>query len=114
MAEIKEERLLPVGSVVYLKEGTLKVVILARGQLFKEKSDKPTFYDYLGSLYPQGFDQSNSYYFNKEQIAEVIFSGYYDDEEGRYLNVLGKWKIEHKSEYNILSNDEMITGKINE
>ncbi|MDR0299882.1 MAG: DUF4176 domain-containing protein [Streptococcaceae bacterium] len=101
MAEIKEEQLLPVGSVVYLKEGTLKVVILARGQLMAEKLGKQIYYDYLGGIYPQGFSMDNSYNFNNEQIERIVFKGYEDEEEERYRTVVKEWKMKHKEEYNI-------------
>ncbi|GBG97083.1 DUF4176 domain-containing protein [Lactococcus termiticola] len=107
MTENNLEQLLSVGSVVYLKEGTLKVVVIARGQLvkLKENENKPTYFDYLGSLYPQGYDVDNRYYFNQEQIEKVVFPGYSDDEEQRYQVVLEEWKKANQDKY-ILMDEE--------
>ncbi|MDR0300158.1 MAG: DUF4176 domain-containing protein [Streptococcaceae bacterium] len=107
MAEIKEEQLLPVGSVVYLKEGTLKILVTARGQLvkLKENGDKPTYFDYLGSLYPQGYDVDNRYYFNQEQIEKVIFVGYSDDEAQRYQVVLNEWREKNQDKYLLIDEE---------
>ena len=97
-----EKLLLPVGSIVYLKGGTLKVIVIARGQLVQLKKDeKPTFFNYLGCLYPQGFDVENTYYFNQEDIEEVLFTGYQDEEERRYIKVLEEWKDTHSDDYEV-------------
>ena len=108
MTNQKNEELLPVGSVVYLKEGVLKLIITARGQLVQldESDEKPTYFDYLGNLYPQGYDVDNRYYFNQEQIEKVVFSGYSDEEEERYQTVLKEWKEKNSNEY-VLGKDSL-------
>lgn len=99
--EINESnQLLPVGSVVYLKDGTIRLVILAVGQLVSsEDNDLPVFYDYLAGLYPQGFDENHMYYFNSEDIDEVSFSGLNDSESKRYQNVISKWEKDNQGKY---------------
>ncbi|MDR0299876.1 MAG: DUF4176 domain-containing protein [Streptococcaceae bacterium] len=94
-------QLLPLGSIVYLKEGTEKVIIAARGQLVqaKELDDKPTYYDYMGNLYPSGFDVKNTYYFTRESIEKVIFTGYQDEEETRYTEVLEEWQEDNSESF---------------
>lgn len=96
------EKLLPVGSVVYLKNGTVKLVILAIGQLLSSDSEKdelPTFYDYLAGIYPQGFDETHKYYFNQADIDSVVFIGLSDEESDRYQEVVSEWKVNNKNEY---------------
>lgn len=75
---IKDE-LLPVGSIVLLKDATRKVVIIGFG-VVENGSDE--IWDYLGAAYPIGVISSdNSLLFNRNQIEKVIFVGYSDDED---------------------------------
>lgn len=101
---------LTVGSVVYLKEGTAKLVILATGQLVEGKDgEKPTFFDYLAGLYPQGYDASHMYYFNQNDIDRVVFRGFEDDESKRYQDVIADWQTDHAGKYQVVdgtSHDE--------
>lgn len=95
-------KLLPVGSVVYLRNGTIKLVILAIGQLLSSDSGEdelPTFYDYLAGIYPQGFDETHKYYFNQTDIDNVVFTGLSDEESDRYQEVVREWKVDNRSEY---------------
>jgi hypothetical protein len=76
--------------------------VIARGQLVTIKKDeKSELFDYLGCLYPQGFDKDNTYYFNQGDIEEGLFIGYQDEEEKRYIEVLKEWKVTHSDEYEI-------------
>lgn len=75
--------MLPIGSIVYLKEGTSKLMILNRGPVIEEEGE-PTLFDYSGCFYPQGLNPENVYYFNHENIDEVVFEGYTDNEEDRF------------------------------
>ena len=46
-------------------------------------------YDYLGILYPEGhIGDQFQYLFNQEDIEEVIFRGFEDDERVEFLNKL--------------------------
>jgi hypothetical protein len=78
--------LLPIGSVVLLKNGTKKLMIYGRKQKLAAEN---TVYDYVGCLYPEGYiNPDYSYVFNHEDIAVVIFTGYQDEEEKGYLEKL--------------------------
>lgn len=74
-------KLLPLGSVVYLKEGTKKVLVIARGLIVKN-GDGVVFFDYGGVPYPEGLQDDKMAYFQREAIAKVVFEGYrdFDDE----------------------------------
>lgn len=93
--------LLPIGSIVYLKEGTSKLMILNRGPIIpSENTDSQgLMYDYAGCLYPQGLNPNNVFYFNQENIDKVLFEGYKDDEEERFQEVYQKWIEENKSKF---------------
>ena len=74
------EGILPIGSVVLLKDSTKKVMIMGFCQ--KEESDEENIWDYAGCLYPEGYLGSNQVYlFNGEQIERVYSVGYQDEEQ---------------------------------
>lgn len=76
--------LLPIGSVVLLHNGKKKVMIIGVMQ-----KDKKEVYDYLGVLYPEGNLGPNSQVlFNHENIDEVFFRGYENEERSEFINYL--------------------------
>ncbi|WEV56395.1 DUF4176 domain-containing protein [Ligilactobacillus acidipiscis] len=58
----KKNALLPLGSIVYLEKGTVKLMVVGRGAVFNDDIDK------------------------------VVFRGYEDEEEQRYLEVYQDWE----------------------
>lgn len=72
---------LPLGSIVYLKEGTKKLIVIARGLLVKN-GDEFVYFDYGGVPYPEGLQGDKMAYFQHDAITKVIFKGFsdYDDE----------------------------------
>lgn len=82
--------MLPIGSIVYLAEENQKVMILNRGQLVEQQGEK-VFFDYTGALYPQGLDPEEVYYFNREDIEDVVFEGFKDEEEIHFVILYNKW-----------------------
>ena len=78
MAE-ETEKFLPLGSLVLLKNGQKKMMIIGFGQIDLRKKDQ--IYDYCGCVYPQGIINNNHIYlFNHEDIKEVINKGFNDSE----------------------------------
>lgn len=71
------------GTIVYLKEGRAKVMILNRGSIV-EKEGMSFLYDYAGCIYPTGMNPDQILYFNEENIDRVIFEGYSDEDEQRF------------------------------
>ena len=82
--------ILPIGSVVYLKEGNQKIMILNRGAVV-EQDDTQVYFDYTGALYHEGLNPEQVYYFNREDIDEVIWEGHSDSDEKRYVELYEKW-----------------------
>lgn len=77
-------KLLPMGSVVKLKEATKKMFIVGIAQESQGKR-----YDYLGMLYPEGFiGNEYTFLFNHNDIDEVAFIGYIDTEHQVFRNNL--------------------------
>src|SRR5699024_384665 len=90
--------MLPIGSIVYLREGTSKIMILNRAPvLASEETDiEGIWYDYSGCFYPQGLDPNNVFYFNEENVDEVVFEGLKDEEEERLQKLFQDWQEENK------------------
>lgn len=83
------EKLLPIGSVVLLKGGVKKLMIIG---IKPVKNDEPEkVYDYIGVVYPEGF-LSNEYnfLFNHADINDVIFTGYDNPERKEFIAYLNK------------------------
>ncbi|GAE32068.1 DUF4176 domain-containing protein [Halalkalibacter hemicellulosilyticus] len=90
--------MLPIGSIVYLKEGTSKLMILNRGPIIEENGENKMF-DYSGCFYPQGLVPDKVFYFNQENIDEVVFEGFQDEEEKRFQTLFKDWKEENKNNF---------------
>lgn len=77
------KNLLPIGSVVLLKNATKKLMIIGLVQ-YSAKDNK--VYDYLGVPYPEGFmGADNNFLFNRTDINDVIFTGYSNPEREAFL-----------------------------
>lgn len=84
---IKIEKLLPIGSVVLLKEGEKRLMIIGILQTDGEQSNKE--YDYLGIMYPEGnVGEGFQYLFNHEDIEQIYFHGYEDEERAAFIERL--------------------------
>lgn len=85
MGNIK--KLLPLGSLVYLKEGTVKMLIIGRSNLLSKSSEeKPTLFDYSSVMYPIGYrGEEKIFFFNHEDIDKIEFEGFADSENEQYL-----------------------------
>ena len=84
------EKVLPIGSIVYLTEGTQKLMILNRGPQI-ELDGKIQLFDYSGCVYPVGLVVEQALYFNAENIDKVLFEGYSDEDEVRFQELYQKW-----------------------
>lgn len=77
------ENLLPLGSVVLLKESTKKVMII--GYCQKALSDDE-IYDYSGCLFPEGYlGADKTFLFNRDQIEIVYYQAALELEQTRFL-----------------------------
>ena len=81
--------LLPIGSVITVKDANKKMMII--GILQKSKEER---YDYMAVLYPEGYlTQKQIYLFNHEDIQEVHFLGFmgvdYQVFRNNLVNILG-------------------------
>ncbi len=81
--------LLPIGTEVLLKNGDKLMMIAGIKQMDVEDASKE--YDYYGVMYPEGHVGENfQYLFNHEDISEIYFKGFEDEERKRFLEQLEK------------------------
>lgn len=82
----KITNLLPVGSVVELREANKKLTII--GILVNNNGAK---FDYIAVLFPEGYiDPQYMYAFNHEDIEKVHFLGYMNSEFQLFRSTLEK------------------------
>ena len=84
---MEKNSFLPLGSVVILKNGERKIMIVGRGALYNNEGTIG-YFEYSGCLYPVGQTDQQTLFFNSEDIGQVIFKGYTDDEESDFVKVL--------------------------
>jgi len=72
--------ILPIGSVVQLKNGDVKLMIINRAPLYNQEG-VIGYFDYSGCIYPGGKVEEQVYFFNNENIEKVYFVGYKDEQE---------------------------------
>lgn len=77
------EGVLPIGSVVMLKNSTKRVMIIGICQFQTVPGEeKPRIWDYVGCPFPEGYQGANEgYLFNNDQIETVYAVGYQDEEQ---------------------------------
>jgi len=73
--------LLPIGSVVLLKNSTKRVMIIGVVQASAGASGRRV-YDYCGCFFPEGYlSADKNFLFNTDQIERLYAMGYQDDEQ---------------------------------
>lgn len=84
---MESEKFLPAGTVVMLKGGKKRAVII--GFCAMNGDDKTKIYDYSGCLFPEGVISSNqTLLFDHEQIEKVYHLGLIDEEEKEFKTKL--------------------------
>ena len=83
---MSKQDLLPLGSIVILKDSDIKLMIFGRVQRAKMTNEP---YDYTACFWPEGnLSVDHTFLFNHEHIETVIHRGYSDDEDAAYLKTL--------------------------
>lgn len=87
MNNVKE--LLPIGSIVLLKEGKKKVMVFGIKQTDKATGKE---YDYIGVVYPEGnLGDEFQFFFDHENIDQVFYRGYEDEERDKFIVKLAEY-----------------------
>ncbi|MCL1897177.1 MAG: DUF4176 domain-containing protein [Clostridiales bacterium] len=83
------EHLLPLGSVVLLKGGIRKLMVIGLKQVLDDGSGEA--FDYAGVLYPEGFlGAGENILFNHEDIEGVVFTGFDSPERVEFLSFIAE------------------------
>jgi hypothetical protein len=80
---VEKMKILPIGTVVRLKNGDVKLMILNRVPLYN-KGGVIGYFDYSACIYPAGKVEDQVYFFNHENIEKVYFEGYKDEQEEEF------------------------------
>ena len=84
MDHIYKNEILPLGTVVLLKDATRYLVVIGYS-IVAQGEEK--VWDYLGCPYPVGVVSTNSnLLFDKEQIDKVVHWGFSDEEGEKFRN----------------------------
>lgn len=79
--------LLPIGSIVLLKDAKKKLMITGIKQTGAENTEYE--HDYVGVFYPEGhIGERYNFLFDHKDIEEIIFRGYEDEERQAFLERL--------------------------
>lgn len=80
--------MLPVGSVVTLKDvDDTELMITAYAPIYKF-NDKEGYFDYRGCIFPVGVGAYKPVHFNTEDIDKVLFKGYESGEFSKFNDTL--------------------------
>ncbi len=78
-----EEKYLPIGSVVMLKNGKKRLMVTGYAQIDMQKRDK--VYDYSGCMFPEGvISTDKTLLFNHSDIEKIYCIGFKDEEQLQY------------------------------
>ena len=81
---------LPLGSVVVVRGGIKKTMVIARG-LAAEINGETKVFDYGGCLYPEGLLGDKVMFFNHADIAKVVFEGFNDEDNAMMVDNVNNW-----------------------
>lgn len=92
---------LPIGTVVLLNGGSKKIMITGFCSISEDDTTK--VYDYCGCIYPEGYLNSNQVcLFDHNQINEIFYLGYENDEESEFKKELNQMLSEYNNDRLIL------------
>lgn len=90
---IKE--LLPIGSIVLLKDSKKRLMICGIRQTGKDQPDRE--FDYMGVLYPEGhIGDQYIFLFDHSDIDEIFFRGFNDIERQDFIERLDNYYKENE------------------
>lgn len=90
---MKVKELLPIGSIVLLKDAQRNIMICGLKQIKVTGDASENFeeelYDYAGVMYPEGFISNKlQFLFNHEDIETIVFIGYENEERIEFTKKL--------------------------
>ena len=95
-----KDKFLPIGTVVLLKGATKKVMITNYLIYSAAEGAQKKMYDYGACTFPEGIiDSDAAIGFNHDEIAEVVYVGYENDEQKEFNAKLLEKADEIKTQY---------------
>lgn len=85
---------IPLGSIVLLKGGAKKLMVVGRALQIRN-GESTVFFDYAGVPYPEGLMGDQVAYFNQDNIARLVFSGFSDIDNENVVDNINRWLEEH-------------------
>lgn len=86
---MKIKELLPIGTVVLLKNAEKRIMIFGIKQTSIEGKEEE--HDYIGVLYPEGYlGGEYQFLFNHDDIETIFHTGYEDDERINFIDRLSQ------------------------
>lgn len=90
---MKIKELLPIGTIVRLKDAEKRMMIFGIKQTNTEEGEKE--YDYIGVMYPEGYlGGEYQFLFNHEDIETIYYRGFEDGERGEFISKLAEFYLE--------------------
>jgi|SRR5690625_470419 len=84
--------MLTIGSVILLQGGEQKLMVIGRKPVLRKNEEERVYMDYVGCIYPIGILEDEVYYFNEEDIQEIVFEGYLGEEESDVRHFIEEWE----------------------
>ena len=89
------DRPLPLGSIVRLRGGKLKLMVVSRGLRVPAANGKQYYFDYGAVAYPNGLITPDMAYFQLESVDEVYHWGYSDEDDVRFMESIHSFLDAH-------------------
>lgn len=93
---MKKEDILPVGSIVEIKGCPYQILIIGRA-ILSEIGVERIFNDYTGCFYPQGMIDDNLFYFNNDDITNILYTPPLSEDEETLKKTIMKVIEDYKS-----------------
>ena len=85
---------LPLGSIVLLKGGVQKMIIISRA-INVRNNGKTFFFDYGAVPYPEGLISDKMAYLNHDSISKIVFEGFHDDDDANMVENIHRYLDEN-------------------
>lgn len=86
---MEAEKFLPLGTIVRAKGSVKKIMIIGRALKIKNETlSEPKYFDYSAVLYPEGMIGDSFVYLMHEDIDEIVYPGFDDEENTRMVKII--------------------------
>lgn len=94
--EMSIKELLPIGSVIWLKQAERPLMIFGIKQNNMATGEE---YDYIGVLYPEGnMGTDSQFLFQHKDVERVVFRGYETEEREKFIQRLSNFYEENNEQ----------------